>query len=117
MLLFIFRLAIAIFAVILIVFGLAVMIAPTPFGFILVILGILLFATAAPELFRKLRKRWKWLDRRLDAFQRRAPRWLAKRLKLSDPETDEDDEQDENNNNGANENSGKKRKNNKERRR
>lgn len=88
----VFRIAVAAFAIIMMIFGVAMMIAPTPFGFVLVILGFLLLATAAPAIVRALRKRWRWLDRRLDALTEKAPRWLAKRLKESDPPEDEDDE-------------------------
>ncbi len=91
-----FRIAVAAFAIVLMMFGFVVMIAPTPFGFILVILGFLLLATAAPSLVRSMRKRWRWLDRRLDALTEKAPRWLARRLKESDPpEGDDDDEEQE----------------------
>ena len=55
-----FRFALAAFAIVLIFIGLLAMIAPTPFGFVLVILGFLLLASAAPGLVRWLRVRWRW---------------------------------------------------------
>lgn len=90
----VFRIFVAAFAIVMMFFGVIVMIAPTPFGFVLVILGFLLLAAAAPALIRAIRKRWRWLDRRLDALTERAPRWLAKRLKESDPPDDEDEDKE-----------------------
>ena len=87
-----FRFVLAGFAVILIFVGAIVTIAPTPFGFILVILGFLLLASAAPGVVRWLRGRWRWLDRRLDKLEERAPRWLAKIFQRTDPGDNEEEE-------------------------
>jgi len=86
-----FRFVLAAFSIILIVAGAIVMIAPTPFGFILIILGFLLLASAAPGIVRWLRVHWRWLDRRLDKLGDRAPRWLAKLFQRTDPDEDEEE--------------------------
>jgi hypothetical protein len=64
------RILLAAFAIVMIAFGVVAMIAPTPFGFVFVILGFLLLAAAAPAFIGKLRGHWPWLDRRLDAPSR-----------------------------------------------
>lgn len=84
-----FRFALAAFAIVLIFIGLLAMIAPTPFGFVLVILGFLLLASAAPGLVRWLRVRWRWLDRRLDKLEKRGPRWLSRIFRRTDPDNEE----------------------------
>ncbi len=86
-----FRLALALFAFALIVVGALVMVAPTPFGFVIVILGFLLLATVAPAFVRWLRKRWRWLDRRLDKLQKNGPKWLADIFRRSDPSATQDE--------------------------
>lgn len=88
-----FRFALAVFAIFLIFIGLLVMIAPTPFGFILIILGFLLLASAAPGLVRWLRMRWRWLDQQLDKLEERGPGWLAEIFRRTDP--DEEGEEKE----------------------
>lgn len=79
----IFRLALVLLALILIFVGVVAMIAPTPFGFIFVILGFLILTAGAPGLVRRLRRRFKWLDRQMDKI--RKPRWLAALLRRTDP--------------------------------
>jgi len=91
----VFRLAIAVFAVIMVVFGVIAMLAPTPFGFVFIILGFLLLTIAAPALVRRLRRHGPWLDRRLNALEKKAPGWLARRLRESGPPQDQEDEEDE----------------------
>ena len=66
MLLILFRFLLKIFAVALIVFGTITMISPVPFGFVFIALGFFLLAAVAPSFLRWLRKRWRWLDARLD---------------------------------------------------
>lgn len=90
-----FRIAVAALALIMMTFGLIVMIAPTPFGFVLVLLGFLLLASASPSIVRWLRKRWGRLDRGLDAVQDRGPDWIAKPLKRSSPKEPDNDEPSE----------------------
>ena len=90
-----FRFALAAFAIILIFVGAIVTIAPTPFGFILIVLGFLLLASAAPGVVRWLRVRWRWLDRRLDKLEERAPRWLAKIFQRTNPDDEEEEEASE----------------------
>ena len=87
-----FRIAVAALALIMMAFGLIAMIAPTPFGFVLVLLGFLLLASASPNIVRWLRKRWRRLDRGLDVVQDRGPDWIAKPLKRSSPNEPDDAE-------------------------
>ncbi len=87
----IFRIALTVFALALIFFGVIMMIAPTPFGFVFLILGFLLLATVAPSFIRGLRRRWRWFDRRLQALEKRSPRWIAKILRRTAPRREEDD--------------------------
>jgi hypothetical protein len=90
--LIVFRFLLGIFAFALIFLGVIAMVAPTPFGFVFVLLGFLILATVAPGFIRWMRKRWRWLDRRLDKLEEHAPRWLRKILKRSNPPDDEDTE-------------------------
>lgn len=94
-----FRFALTIFAIALIVFGVIMTISPIPFGFVFVVLGFLLLAAVAPAFLRWFRKRWRWLDRKLDRLQETLPGWLARHLRKSDidhddEEKDEDDEEE-----------------------
>lgn len=89
-----FRIALTALAVAMIFFGFIVMIAPTPFGFILVILGFLLLASVSPATVRGMRKHWRWFDRKLTALEKRSPRWVAKILKRTKPDRAGADERD-----------------------
>jgi hypothetical protein len=87
----VFRIAVSAFAALLIVFGLIWTISPLPFGIVVVAAGILLFITVAPAEVRWLRRRWRWFDRAMHRLEDRLPEWIAKRLRVSDYEHDEDD--------------------------
>lgn len=86
-----FRIALTIFAIALIVFGVITSISPAPFGFVFVILGVLLLAAVAPAFLCFLRMRSRWLDRQLDRLQKKLPRWIAGRLEKSDVDHNEDE--------------------------
>ncbi len=86
----IFRIAVSIFAILLMAFGLILTISPIPFGFILVITGFLLFASVAPAEVRWIRRRWRGFDRFVHMLERRLPEWIAKRLRVSDYDHSED---------------------------
>lgn len=88
----VFRIAVSLFALLLIGFGLVLTISPIPFGFVLVVIGFLLFATVAPAEVRWLRKRWRWFDRAMHALEKRLPEWIARRLRVSDYDHSEDEE-------------------------
>lgn len=90
----VFRIAVSVFALLLIGFGVVLTISPIPFGFVIVIVGFLLFVTVAPAEVRWLRKRWRWFDRAMHGLENRLPEWIAKRLRVSDYDHDEDDETD-----------------------
>lgn len=98
----VFRIAVGVLAVFMILFGLAISVTPVPFGIVLVLLGFFLFASVAPAYVRAIRKRWRWLDRRLDDFEKTAPDWLAKPFKNTDPEDEEADDKDSEDENKAN---------------
>lgn len=86
----VFRLAVSVFAILLMLFGLIWTISPIPFGFIFLILGFLLLLSAAPGEIRWLRRRWRWFDRAMHGLEKRLPEWIAKRLRATDHEHDED---------------------------
>ena len=88
----IFRLAVAILGVVMIIIGVITTPTPVPFGLIFIVLGFLLLTVAAPALVRRIRRRWRWLDRRLVALEKKAPRWLARRLRETGPPEDEEEE-------------------------
>ena len=87
----VFRIAVSIFALLLIGFGVVLTISPIPFGIVLVILGFLLFVSAAPAEVRWLRKRSRWFDRMMHRLEDRLPEWIAKRLRASDYDHDKED--------------------------
>lgn len=87
----IFRIAVTVFAVLLIAFGLVVTISPIPFGFVIVAVGFLLFVSVAPAEVRWLRKRWRWFDRAMHGLEKRLPEWIARRLRVTDYDHSEDD--------------------------
>lgn len=86
-----FKLAVSIFALLLIGFGVVLTISPIPFGLVIVVVGFLLFATAAPAEVRWLRRRWRWFDRAMHRLEKRLPEWIAKRLRDSDYDHEEDE--------------------------
>ncbi len=86
----VFRLAVSLFAVLLILFGLIWTISPIPFGFLFLIFGFLLLLAAAPGEIRWLRKRWRWFDRAMHGLEKRLPKWIAKRLRATDHDHEED---------------------------
>lgn len=87
----IFKIAVSFFALALIAIGLVITISPIPFGFVIVVVGFLLFVSVAPAEVRWLRRRWRWFDRTMHGLEKRLPAWLAKRLRQSDYDHDEDD--------------------------
>lgn len=94
MLMILFRFALTIFAIILIIVGIITAPTPVPFGIIFIILGILLLSSVAPGLVRWLRKRWRWFDRQMLRVEKRLPNWIAKHLRKSQVERDEEEEDD-----------------------
>ena len=86
-----FRIALTVFAVAMIVFGFITMISPIPFGFIFILLGFFILTVVAPAFVRWFRRRWRWLDRRMDALEKRLPKWAAKHLRRSDPDPEDED--------------------------
>ena len=90
----VFRIAVSIFALLLIGFGLVVTISPIPFGFVIVIIGFLLFVSVSPAEVRWMRKRWRRFDRAMHRLEERLPEWIARRLRVSDYDHSEDDEEE-----------------------
>jgi hypothetical protein len=86
---FVFRLAVSLFAILMILFGLVWTISPIPFGIVFLTLGTLLLAAAAPGEVRWLRRRLRWFDRLMHGLEKRLPKWIAERLRDSDYEHDE----------------------------
>ncbi|MEO1251492.1 MAG: hypothetical protein AAFW81_03995 [Pseudomonadota bacterium] len=86
-----FRLAVGVFALLMIIAGAATAVTPIPFGLPLVILGFLLLATASPAMLKWLRTRWRWLNRRLLWLEKKLPRWMTGPLRRTDPHIEEDE--------------------------
>lgn len=91
----VFGIAVSVFALLLIGFGAVLTISPIPFGFVLVMMGFLLFVTVAPAEVRWLRKRWRWFERMMHRLEKRLPEWIAKRLRQSDYDHEDEDGHDE----------------------
>lgn len=91
----VFRIAVTIFAMALIVFGLIWTISPLPFGFVLVAVGLAILISVAPAEIRWLRRRWRWFDRVLHRLEKKLPGWIAKRLRDSDYDHAEGEEDKE----------------------
>ncbi|MEM9705734.1 MAG: hypothetical protein AAF850_06605 [Pseudomonadota bacterium] len=84
------------FAITLIVVGVLTAFSPVPFGILFIAIGLVLLSTVAPpvrDALRNLRRRWRWLDRRLDDAQDTLPDRLSDPLRATDPE--DEDEADE----------------------
>lgn len=82
----VFRFAIAFLAIVMIFFGVIAMLAPTPFGFVFVILGFLLLTIAAPALVRRMRRRWRWLDKLVETMGERSPKDIKEVIEETDPD-------------------------------
>lgn len=64
---------------------------PLPIGIILIGLGFTLLVNVSPAPIRWLRARWKWFDLRLHDLERFLPEVLAKPLRRTDCDHDEDE--------------------------
>jgi CBS domain containing-hemolysin-like protein len=84
---------VGVFAIALIVAGLVLTFSPIPGGIIILTLGVSLLAMVSPAAVRVLRRRWKAFDRFMHAVERYLPGFLARRLRQSDHE--HEDETDE----------------------
>lgn len=90
LLLALFKFAVAVFAVLMIVAGLIIMPTPLPFGVVLVAIGLMLLVAVAPSMIRDMRRRFRWFDRFMHWIEKGLPEWLARRLRETDiehPET------------------------------
>jgi hypothetical protein len=82
------RFALSLFAIALITIGVATSISPIPFGFVLVIIGIIILALADPHarpLLRWIRSHWPWLNRRLHEAQANSPEMVSQPLRETEP--------------------------------
>ncbi|MBT8471025.1 MAG: hypothetical protein HKN14_08005 [Marinicaulis sp.] len=86
-----FKFMVAAFAVLLIIIGVIVAPSPVPFGIVFIILGFFLLTAAAPDFVRWIRRRWRWLDRKLDRLEEIIPNWLARQIRRTAPEDDNDE--------------------------
>lgn len=89
LLLAVFRFAVAVFAVVMIIAGLVLMPSPIPFGIVFVSLGFILLALVAPSAIRFMR-RWRPFDRLMHWLERHLPEWLAEKLRKTDIDHDDD---------------------------
>ncbi len=94
MLFAIFRMLVAIFGLLLILIGIPLTPSPIPFGFLFIALGLALLVWAAPGAVRWLRRRWRWFDRHMSGLEKVLPPFLAKYLKRSHVDQEEDQEDD-----------------------
>lgn len=85
-----FKFAVSLFALLLILIGIIIAPSPAPFGIIFIALGFLLLSASAPDLIRWLRRRWRWFDRSLTKLEKRMPRWIARQLRRSALDDEED---------------------------
>ena len=92
MLMFLFRFALTIFAFILIIVGVITTPTPVPFGIIFIVLGLLLLSSVAPNVVRWLRRHWRWFDRQMLRVEKRLPNWIAKHLRKSHVEREDEEE-------------------------
>lgn len=89
----VFRVAVAIFAVILIIVGIITTPTPVPFGVVFIAIGLMLLATAAPAVVRALRHRWAWFNKAMRKATEILPRFIARPLRRTDPDLEcEEDE-------------------------
>ncbi len=86
-----FKGVVTLFALLLIAIGIVVTPSPIPFGIIFIALGFLLLVAVAPDLVRWLRRRWRWFDRQMKKLEKKLPRWLAKQLRKSEVESEEEE--------------------------
>lgn len=89
LLLAVFRFAVAVFAVMLILAGLVLMPSPIPFGIVFIGLGIILLALVMPSAIRFMR-RWRPFDKIMHWLERHLPAWLAEKLRNTDVEHDDE---------------------------
>lgn len=80
----VFKFAVAVFAVILILVGAIITPTPIPFGVVFMAIGFLLLAAVAPAFVRWLRRRMRWFDRLIHWLEKRLPEWIARPLRESD---------------------------------
>jgi hypothetical protein len=92
LLLGLFRFAVALFAIAMILLGAVLTPSPLPFGIVLIVLGLLLLATVAPAFVRFLRKTFRWFDKAMHWLEDHLPAFIARPLKVTDFEHPEDDE-------------------------
>ena len=86
LLLALFKFAIAVFAILMIVAGFLIMPTPLPFGLLLVAIGLLLLVVVAPSMIRDMRRRFGWFERFMHWIEKGLPEWLARRLRETDIE-------------------------------
>ena len=87
----IFKGVVSLFAILLIAIGIVVAPSPIPFGIVFIAIGFFLLVAVAPDLVRWLRRRWRWFDRQMKKLEKKLPGWLAKQLRKSDVEQNEEE--------------------------
>jgi membrane protein YdbS with pleckstrin-like domain len=87
----IFKALVTLFALLLIAIGILVTPSPIPFGIVFIAIGFLLLVAVAPDMVRWLRRRWRWFDRQMKKLEKKLPEWIAKQLRKSDVERNDDD--------------------------
>lgn len=94
MIMILFRVAVSVFAVLLMLVGVILAPSPVPFGIIIFALGFFLLVSVAPAFVRGVRRRWRWFDRQMHRLEDRLPEWLAAPLRASDFNHEEEETED-----------------------
>ena len=90
----IYKTLVAIFAVLLILVGIVLTPTPIPIGIVLIGLGFMLLVNVSPGGIRWLRRRWRWFDKRLHDLERLLPESMAKSIRRSDYEHEDEKDTD-----------------------
>lgn len=80
----IYKTLVTIFALTLILVGIILTPTPIPVGLVLIGIGFTLLVNVSPSGVRCLRRKWRWFDKRLHALERALPESMAKSLRRSD---------------------------------
>lgn len=88
--------AVALFAFALIVAGAVLTLSPIPGGILILAVGLILFASVMPSAVRWLRRRWRFFDRLMHRLEKILPEWVARRLRASDYDHEQDDVENKN---------------------
>lgn len=87
------RLLTTLLGIALVVYGAIAAVSPLPLGAPLIVLGLLMIAGANPAarpLILRLRRKWRWFDKLVEALAKSSPKNLKTLEEETDPDGDED---------------------------